>query len=90
MAFDKVFLGGTGLSAEHGFSNSNMLEAEIKQLAIQKAQEAYVVLDHTKFGVRSLFSFAAVQDVTAIVTDRPPDPDLADVCRAAGTRVILA
>ena len=37
MAFDKVFLGTTGVTPIHGFSNSNMLEAEIKRMAISKA-----------------------------------------------------
>ncbi|TLS48463.1 DeoR/GlpR transcriptional regulator [Paenibacillus antri] len=90
MAFDKAFLGATGLDARHGFSNSNLLEADVKRMAIRKAKAAFVVLDHSKFGEKVLVSFAALGDVGTVVTDRTPDPELSEACRAAGVDVLLA
>ncbi|RED57243.1 DeoR/GlpR family DNA-binding transcription regulator [Cohnella lupini] len=90
MAFDKAFLGGTGVDPIHGLSNSNMHEAEIKRLAIRKAKEAYVVMDHSKFGASMLFSFATLSDIHAIITDQVPDESLDMACQAADTSVILA
>jgi len=90
MAFDRVFLGATGLDAHHGFSNSNLLEADVKRMAMLKAKETVVVLDHSKFGEQVLVSFASIRDVHRIVTDRLPDGDLLDACREAGMEVQLA
>ncbi|MCU6707873.1 DeoR/GlpR family DNA-binding transcription regulator [Paenibacillus sp. J5C_2022] len=88
MAFDKAFLGTTGANALHGFSNSNMHEAEIKRTAIQQAKKAYIVMDHTKFGNSALFSFASLQDVHAIITNEMPDEDMRLACEASETFII--
>lgn len=88
LAFDKAFLGTTGLSFSHGFSNSNMLEAEIKRVSIQRAKTSYIVMDHAKFGQNALFSFAALQDVQAIITDGRPDEEWMSAAQAAETEVI--
>ncbi|MFC5407137.1 DeoR/GlpR family DNA-binding transcription regulator [Cohnella soli] len=90
MAFDRVFLGATGLTASHGFSNSNIYETEIKKLAIAKAAEVNIVIDHTKFGAKELFSFAGLQEVQRIITDRLPERELANACESAGISVIEA
>lgn len=89
MAFDKVFLGTTGLSFLHGFSNSNMLEAEIKRVSIQRAKESYIVMDHTKFGQSALFSFSSLEDITAIITDQKPEEEWETALQFAETRVII-
>jgi DeoR family fructose operon transcriptional repressor len=80
MAFDRVFLGATGFTAQHGFSNSNLHEAEVKKAAVKQAAEVNVVLDHTKFGAKALFSYASLQQVHRIITDRRPDHELANEC----------
>jgi DeoR family fructose operon transcriptional repressor len=38
MAFDRAFLGASGLTVEHGFSNTNMDEAELKRLTIKQSK----------------------------------------------------
>ncbi|WP_163877949.1 DeoR/GlpR family DNA-binding transcription regulator [Paenibacillus favisporus] len=90
MAFDLVFLGATGIDAEHGFSNSNFYEAEIKSFAIRQAAEAVVVLDHTKFGARALASFSPLKGVGRIVTDELPEETLFQTCKENGVQVEVA
>ncbi|WP_308638045.1 DeoR/GlpR family DNA-binding transcription regulator [Paenibacillus silvisoli] len=90
MAFDRVFLGATGITAKHGFSNSNMYEAEIKRMAIRQAAEVNVVVDRTKFGAKELFSFAALSEAHRIVCDRLPEPDLLLACQESGVELLEA
>lgn len=90
MAFDRIFLGATGLNVEHGFSNSNIYEAEIKQIAIRQAAETNIVLDNTKFGAKVLISFASLSGVQRIVTDRLPDDGLHHACEEAGVQLEVA
>lgn len=87
MAFDRAFLGATGLNLTHGFSNSNMYEAQIKQLAIRQAAESTVLLDHTKFGARMLVSFAVLSGIDRIVTDKWPDEQMKLACEEAGVQL---
>jgi len=90
MAFDRIFLGATGVNVEHGFSNSNIYEAEIKMTAIRQAAETNIVVDRTKFGAKVLFSFAPLSGAQRIVTDRLPDDALCHACREAGVRLEVA
>ncbi|HZG58517.1 DeoR/GlpR family DNA-binding transcription regulator [Paenibacillus sp.] len=89
MAFDRAFLGTTGVSAQHGFSNSNIYEAEVKKLAIRQAGETNVVLDHTKLGAKVLVSFAPLGGVTRIVTDRAPDAAWSRLLAEGGVEVLV-
>lgn len=86
-AFDQVFIGATGWNQAHGFSNSNVDEAELKSKVIRQAKETMIVLDHTKFGERNLVSFARLQDVQRIITDREPDASWLELCRDAGVQL---
>ncbi|MCC3375041.1 DeoR/GlpR family DNA-binding transcription regulator [Cohnella sp. REN36] len=71
MAFDRIFLGTTGMTALHGFSNSNMYEAEIKRVAVSRAKEVNIVADRSKWGVQDLFSFAELSRADRLFTDAP-------------------
>jgi len=80
MAFDRVFLGATGVNVQHGFSNSNMYEADLKRLAINRASNVNVVIDFSKFGVKSLVSFADFSMVNTIFTDKIPPAEFIHCC----------
>ncbi|RKN84226.1 DeoR/GlpR family DNA-binding transcription regulator [Paenibacillus ginsengarvi] len=90
MAFDQVFLGTTGMTAEHGFSNSNSFEAELKRQAMKRAAKVTVVADGSKFGERYLHSFASMKDVHRVVTDREPQQAIARAAADAGLTIIVA
>lgn len=88
MAFDRVFIGTTGVTSLHGFSNSNMYEAEIKRFIIKQSAEVNIVMDHTKFGLKDLFSFASLDDIDRIITDRLPEPDLVQLYEDASVKIV--
>ncbi|MGG1516449.1 DeoR/GlpR family DNA-binding transcription regulator [Paenibacillus oryzisoli] len=90
MAFDRIFLGATGVNIEHGFSNSNIYEAEIKRIAIRQAAETNIVLDYSKFGAKVLISFAPLSGVHRIVTDQLPEGELHRACEEAGVELDVA
>lgn len=90
MAFDQVFLGTTGITLEHGFSNSNSFEAELKRHALKRAGRINVVADASKFGETYLHSFAALSEVDCVVTDRDPPPMIAEAADAAQLQFVVA
>jgi DeoR family L-fucose operon activator len=72
---DKVFLSCKGVHLERGISESNELQARVKQKMVGMADEVIVLADASKFGVQAFTRVADLADVDAIVTDRRIDRD---------------
>jgi DeoR/GlpR family transcriptional regulator of sugar metabolism len=66
-----------------------MYEAEIKQIAMAQSAEVNVVTDRTKFGVKDLFSFAALDKADRIITDSEPAPELLEAFALASVEVVV-
>lgn len=66
---DKLFLAASGVDITAGLTVSNTLEAEVKKQMIASTKEAILVADSSKFGKRSLISYAPLSSVHAIITD---------------------
>lgn len=68
--FDALFLGVHGVSMEAGLSTPNLAEAETNRRLMHAARRVVVVADHTKWGTVGLSSFATLEEVDTLVTDR--------------------
>lgn len=87
---DVAFIGTNGITADHGFSTPDSEEAAVKRALVQAAATTVVLADSTKFGPHQVFSFAALDDVSAVVTDDGvSDRDRATL-EEAGVRVVVA
>ncbi len=67
MNFDKCFIGVSGLSLERGASTSQYGVAEINKVAIERSRKSYLMLDSTKVGIDSKYTFASLDDFDAII-----------------------
>lgn len=67
---DKLFFSCKGVHLERGVSESNELQARVKQKMIGMADEVILLADASKFGVQAFTHVADWSDVDAIVTDR--------------------
>lgn len=67
---DKVFLSCKGVHLDRGISESNELQARIKQRMIGMADEVILLADSSKFGVQAFTHVADLSDVDVIITDR--------------------
>lgn len=66
----KAFLSAPGLSAEHGLSGSNQLEALTYRAMIQRARQTIVLADHSKIGNVALHRIAPITSIHTLITDR--------------------
>ena len=66
---DVAFIGTNGIAPDHGFSTPDSEEAAVKRALVGSARTRVVLADSTKFGPHQVFSFAALTDATAVVTD---------------------
>ncbi|MGW5422500.1 DeoR/GlpR family DNA-binding transcription regulator [Streptomyces sp. NPDC003943] len=74
--FDALFLGVHGISVEAGLSTPNLAEAETNRRLVRSARRVVVVADHTKWGTVGLSSFARLDEVDTLVTDRGLSPEV--------------
>jgi DeoR/GlpR family transcriptional regulator of sugar metabolism len=74
--FDLLFLGVHGLSVEAGLSTPNLAEAETNRQLVRSARRVVVTADHTKWGTVGLSSFAALDEVSTLVTDAGIPPEV--------------
>ena len=64
--FDIAFLGTSGIDIKAGLSSSNSFDATLKSVVMERSNQVYVLADHSKFGIRKLYTFAELQNVSII------------------------
>lgn len=72
---DKAFLSCKGLHLERGISESNELQARIKNRMVGMADQVILLADSSKFGVQAFTHVAELADIDAIITDKRIDAD---------------
>lgn len=80
----KAFMATTGVSIEHGVTNSSSLEYQIKKDVIQKNVDVHLLADHSKLGVVSLMTYCDLAEITTFITDRELPPAYQDFFRKHG------
>jgi DeoR family fructose operon transcriptional repressor len=66
---DKAFIAANGITLESGATTAHASEASIKSTMIGISKEAYLVVDHSKFGKEYFSVIAPAKAFTGIITD---------------------
>ncbi len=83
----KAFLSATAVNIEQGLSIYTGDFIEYKQALVSTARMVYAVVDHHKFGQTALRTFASLQEVDVILTDKGLSPDIAAQFRSRGITI---
>ena len=67
--FTKGFFGTNGVCIEKGFTTPEIKEALVKETALKKAREAYILADDSKFNEVSCVTFADIKDAAIITSN---------------------
>ena len=86
----KAFLGAWGVSVEEGLTDTHLLEVELKKSVIERTQEVIAVVDGSKFGRLGLASFAALHEISCLITDDSAPIEMLDTLRGLGVDVMVA
>ena len=89
MTIDMVFLAATGVSLEHGLSNTTYFEVDIKRTVAMQNDNIVLMADHSKFGRDALLTYCKFEDLSAVVTDQPLPEAYMEVIRQNGIRLLL-
>ncbi|MGF7045626.1 DeoR/GlpR family transcriptional regulator of sugar metabolism [Paenibacillus sp. DS2015] len=67
---DKLFFSCKGVHLERGISESNELQAQVKQKMISISDEVFLLADSSKFGLQSFTHVTDITGVHEIITDQ--------------------
>ena len=83
----KAFLSATAVNIEQGLSIYTGDFIEYKQALVSTAHKVYAVVDHHKFGNTALRTFASLQEVDVLLTDKGLALETAELFRSAGVTI---
>ena len=74
--FNIAFFGATGFTKELGFTVNVAEDYELKKAISKKAQKVVILMDSSKIGKESTYTYARLEDVDVLITDDQIDADL--------------
>lgn len=87
---DLVFLGVDAFDVEHGATAANEGEASVNRQLAERARRVVVVADHSKLGGVAFARICDAEVVDVLVTDKHPDPELAETLAGLDVDVVVA
>ena len=75
--FNKAFIGCSGLDLSQQMVYTTEMESLLmKKIALENADETYLLVDHSKIGRKNYLKLAETTAFTSIISDSPGDDDL--------------
>lgn len=87
---DKAFISCKGVHPRRGVSESNELQARVKQKMIGLADRVYLLADSSKFGIQAFTQVAGWEAIDTVITDGKAPPELLGKLRELSVQVIQA
>ena len=87
---DIAFLGSGGVDIERGVTDFHLDEIATRWAMMRRATRSYVLADAAKFGRIAPHRVCALDEITGLITDRSPHPELLAAAERAGATVIAA
>jgi DeoR/GlpR family transcriptional regulator of sugar metabolism len=84
---NKAFISCKGVHLDRGISETNELQALVKQTMIALADEVYLVSDYSKFGEQAFAWVATWPQIHHVITDRKTDKAYLDHIREMSVQV---
>jgi DeoR family fructose operon transcriptional repressor len=85
---DLALIGVGAISADAGYTTSNLSEAAMMQEMISRAARVAILADSSKFGRRLFAQVSELSSADYLITDAMPPPDLRDALESSGVEVI--
>ncbi len=86
--FDQAFMGVTGYCSQTGFTCGVDEEAVLKKTVMGQAEQVILLMDSSKIGVKSTYSFCGLDDVDILISDGCLPKEFQEECREHNISVI--
>ncbi|AGS35014.1 DeoR family transcriptional regulator [Corynebacterium maris DSM 45190] len=90
MRADVAFMGTNALTLDHGLSTADSQEAAVKSAMVTNAHKVVVLCDATKLGNDYLVSFASLDQVDVVITDKAAPETFVESLREREIEVVIA
>jgi len=88
LVLDLAFMGGNGISIEHGVTVPDSAVAAVKITAMRVSRRRILVADSSKYGADSFVRFAQLSDFERFITDDALPAELAAELHVRGIEVL--
>lgn len=85
---DVMFTSANGFTIGDGLTDFNVYEVELKKRMVEKADKVVALIDHTKVGNSSIASFATIEQIDTLITDKKLPIEIADELASYDMKVI--
>lgn len=85
-----LFLCATGITLEEGITDPSQFEIQVKRAMHKSAEQTILLMDSSKFGVRSLTQIIPLSEIDILVTDSGAPAEFLDELRARGLDIHIA
>lgn len=86
---DVAFIGVVGIT-EQGLTIAHEEDGMVKRKMIDQAKHVVVLADSTKFGQSEFFTFAKLEDIDVIITDKMPERMYQQMLENHGVEIVIA
>jgi DeoR family glycerol-3-phosphate regulon repressor len=83
-------IGISGIELDGTLLDFDFREVQVAKAIIANARQILLVADHTKFGRSAMVRLGSINQVDALITDRPPPEAMAEILAEADTRLYIA
>lgn len=85
----KAFLACSGITLESGLTNSTTEEYLIKKEVVENSRLNYLMADNSKFGIVSLMTFASLDQIQSIITDKELPAEYQKYCTEHNINLVI-
>lgn len=85
---DTALIVGSAFSLKNGFTVGNYEEGVLKKSIISKAEKVIMLIDSSKFVKTMPFTFAHMEDVDILITDKRPSEEVMELAQKSQIKVI--
>jgi DeoR family glycerol-3-phosphate regulon repressor len=87
---DYAVIGISGIDSDGTLLDYDSDEVRATRAIISNARHVFLVADHTKFSRRPMVRAGSIAEVSAIFTDQPPPPQIAELLKAHDRKIYVA
>jgi DeoR/GlpR family transcriptional regulator of sugar metabolism len=86
---DKLFLSCKGADLDRGISDVTEAQAHLRRIMLECADKKYLLIDHSKFGGRSLANICDISVFDEVITDSGTDQAILDRLQQMGVKTTV-
>jgi DeoR family glycerol-3-phosphate regulon repressor len=87
---DIGLIGISGIEADGTLRDFDFREVKVARAIIEQSRQVWLAADHSKFNRPAMVELGRLSQITALFTDRPPQPPFDTLLAEAGVRCVVA